>query len=274
MESIKLYLREVEKTPLLTAEEEVKLARLVRKGNVKARLKMIQSNLRLVISIAKRYSYLGVPMMDLIEEGNMGLMRAVSKFKPSRGFRFSTYGAWWIKQYVARAIANQGKTVRVPVYMIEMLSKYKKVNEELSHRLKRKPRLSDIAKVMKLPIKKVKEISQMANTTYSLNMPVGETGTSDFMDLIEDERVAAPSDDVASFLRHERVTELLNEMRPRERKILILRYGLKDGVARTLGETAKHFGITRERVRQIEAVTLKKLKELIVKETQIFGKPI
>lgn len=274
MEAIKIYIHDVEKTPLLTPEEEYKLAVRVRKGDVKARRKMIQANLRLVINIAKRYSYLGVPLMDLIEEGNLGLMKAVSKFKPSKGFRFSTYAAWWIKQYVARGIANQGKTIRVPVYMIEMLSKYKKINEELSHKLKRKPRLSDIAKVMKLPLKKVKEVSQMANSTYSLNMPVGETGTSDFMDLIEDENVTAPSDDVAKFLRHERVTELLNEMRPRERKILTLRYGLKDGVSRTLGETAKHFGITRERVRQIEAVTLKKLKELVVKEIEIFGKPI
>ena len=263
MDPIKLYIRDIEKIPLLTAEQEVALGGRANRGDTRARVKMIQSNLRLVINIAKKYSYLGVPMMDLIEEGNLGLMRAVTKFKPQKGFRFSTYAGWWIKQYVTRAIANQGKTIRIPVYMIEMLSRYRKVTERLSHRLKRKPRPGEIARSMEVSVKKVREISQMVTTTYSLDMPIGESGTSEFMDIVEDENLASPHDAIGDFFRSERVESLLSKMSDRERKILSLRYGLKDGQSRTLGETAKQFGITRERVRQIEEKALKRLRAII-----------
>lgn len=268
MDPIKLYIRDIEKIPLLTPEQELHFSRRAKRGDYRARLKMIQSNLRLVINIAKKYSYLGVPMMDLIEEGNLGLMRAVTKFNPQRGFRFSTYAGWWIKQYVTRAIANQGKTIRIPVYMIEILSRYKKVVEALSHRLKRKPRQGEIAKAMKISVKKVREISQMVTSTYSLDMPIGESGTSEFMDIVEDESLSSPQDSVGDFFRSERVQQLLSRMNDRERQILVLRYGLRDGQSRTLGETAKHFGITRERVRQIEEKALKRLRAIVTKSDQ------
>lgn len=268
MDPIRLYIREVERIPLLTADEEIQLAKKIKKGDPRARKKMIQSNLRLVINIAKRYSRLGVPMMDLIEEGNMGLMKAVKKFNPSKGYRFSTYAAWWVRQYVTRAIANQGKTIRIPVYMIEMLSRYKKAIEELSHKLKRKPRTSEIAKYMKVPLKRIREISKMATATYSLDRPIGEEGTSEFIDILEDESVASPVDGVGDFLKSERVQDLLKELSPRDQKILVLRYGLKDGVSLTLAETARKFKVTRERIRQIEEVALGKLKELAIKQEE------
>ena len=184
MDSIRLYLKDIKKLPLLTAEEELKIALKVKRGDKAARAKMIQSNLRFVISIAKRYSNLGVSMMDLIEEGNMGLMKAVEKFNPKRGYRFSTYAAWWIRQYISRAIANQGKTVRMPVYIIELLMRFKKTTEHLTNSLKRKPRSSEIAKRMRIPIKRVKQLNKMVSGISSLNAPVGDEGSTEFLDLI------------------------------------------------------------------------------------------
>lgn len=273
MDPIRLYIREVEKIPLLTPQEEIKVARKVKKGDSRARRKMIQSNLRLVINIAKRYSRLGVPMMDLIEEGNLGLMKAVKKFNPGKGYRFSTYAAWWVRQYITRAIANQGKTIRIPVYMVELLSRYKKSIEHLSHKLKRKPRASEIAKYMKVPLKRVREMSKMVTGTYSLDKPIGEDGTSQFIDILEDESVASPVDEVGDFLRSERIQDLLKELSPRDQKILAMRYGLKDGVSMTLAETARKFHVTRERIRQIEESLLKKLKTLAMKqESKLVGR--
>jgi len=256
MEGLKRYLKDIKNVPLLTPQEEIDLATKIKLGNKKARHKMINSNLRLVINIAKKYSYLGVPLLDLIEEGNLGLIKAVEKFNPKKGYRFSTYAAWWIKQYVTRAIANQGKTVRIPVYVIELLMQFKKVSNALSHKYKRKPRLREIGKKMGLPIRRVKQLNEMANSVSSLNAPVGDDGTTELMDLLEDERMATTVDELSNFLLHERIKDLLQKMTPREQKIIELRFGLKDGV--------KH--LTRERVRQLEAVAKRKLRESLLQQ--------
>jgi len=266
MEGLRLYLKDIKNVPLLTPKEEVELAIRVKKGEKQARQKMIKANLRLVINIAKKYSYLGVPMLDLIEEGNLGLIKSVEKFNHKKGYRFSTYAAWWIKQYVTRAIANQGKTVRIPVYVIELLMQFKKVYEHLSHKLKRKPSLKEISKKMKIPIKRVKQLNEMANGVASLNAPVGEDGTTELMDLLEDERITNSVDELSNFLIHERIKELLAKMSPREQKIIELRFGLKDGVRRTLRDIAKRFKLTRERVRQLEAVAKRKLREALMEQ--------
>jgi RNA polymerase primary sigma factor len=264
MDAIKLYLKDIRDLPLLTAEEEKTLAGKIKKGNKKARQQMIKSNLRLVINIAKKYSYLGVPMLDLIEEGNLGLMKAVTKYDPDRGYRFSTYAAWWIKQYITRAVANQGKTVRIPVYVMEMLMRFQKVKKHLSQKHKRSPQMKDIAKKMKLPMSRVKQLNHMASNITSLNTPIGESGDSEFMDLIEDESIVNSVDELSKFMLHERIEGLLTKMTDREKKILTLRFGLgEDGVTHTLRDTAKHFGITRERVRQIEVSCMQKLRKMM-----------
>jgi RNA polymerase primary sigma factor len=274
MDNIRLYLKDIKNLPLLTANEEVSLAKRIKRGDKKAKHTMIQSNLRLVINIAKKYSYLGVPMLDLIEEGNLGLMKAVEKYNHAKGYRFSTYAAWWIKQYITRAIANQGKTVRIPVYIIELLMRFKKVSGQLSHKLKRKPRFNEIARKMRMPIGRVRQLNKMANTVSSLNAPVDESGSTEFMDLIEDEKVAKEIGELSNFLLHERIKDLLFKMSERERKILSLRFGLKDGVKHTLRETSEHFGITRERVRQIESVAMRKLREYMKEEEGVEKKMV
>jgi len=256
---LKLYLKDIKDIPLLKPEEEISLSRRIRKGDPEARKQMIQSNLRLVISIAKKYSHLGLPISDLIEEGNLGLMRAVQKFNPGKGFRFSTYAAWWIKQYVLRSIANQGKTIRIPVYMVDIISKYRKVTERLSQKLGRKPAASEIAHSMKLPVRKIRDIESMLLQPASLDAPLGEEGTSQFIDLLESPDGPATRDELAEFLKREQVEDLLSRLTDREKEVLSFRYGLQDGVTCTLGETAKRLGITRERVRQIQLSAEKKL---------------
>ncbi len=266
MDAIRLYLKDIKKLPLLTPEEEVFLAKRIKKGDRNARHKMIQSNLRLVINIAKKYSHLGVSMLDLIEEGNLGLMKAVEKFNHKKGYRFSTYAAWWIRQYISRAIANQGKTVRMPVYVIELMMRFKKVSEHLTNSLKRKPRVNEIAKRMKLPVKRVIQLNRMASGVSSLNAPVGDEGSTEFMDLIEDENMVSAVDELSNFLTQERIKGLMEKMSKREQKILNLRFGLRDGVSHTLRDTAKHFGITRERVRQIESAAMRKMREFMLQQ--------
>ena len=257
---LKLYLKDIKDIPLLTAQEEISLAKRIKRGDAEARRKMIQSNLRLVISIAKRYSYLGLPISDLIEEGNLGLMRAVTKFNPGKGFRFSTYAAWWIKQYVLRAIANQGKTIRIPVYMVDMIVRYRKAVERLSQRLGRKPSAGEVAHSMGESVKRVHQIERMLIQPASLDAPLGEEGTSQFMDVVEQSEAVSTRDELASFLTHEQVEDLLSRLTDRERDVLTLRYGLRvDGATLTLGETAKRLGITRERVRQIQNSAERKL---------------
>jgi len=263
MEALKAYLKDIKKVALLTAEEEKQLTRKVRQGDVEARMKMIKANLRLVVSIAKRYSHFGVPLIDLIEEGNLGLMKAVSMYNPEQRFRFSTYAAYWIRQYITRALANQAKTVRVPVYMVEAIAKWKRAVERLTQKLGRRPRLQEVAKEMKKSVKKIKHIRSMITRTTSLEAPIGKDGTGQFADLIPDESSASAIDELAQIMRQERVGELLEKMNAREREVLSLRYGLKDGTSRTLNEIAKNFGITRERVRQIENAAMNKLRVYI-----------
>ena len=268
MEPIRAYLKDIKAIPLLTAKQEIELATRIKRGDTKAKRQMILANLRLVINIAKRYSYLGVPLLDLIEEGNLGLMKAVMKYNPHRGFRFSTYAAWWIRQYITRAIANQGKTVRIPVYMTELLSKFKRVSEELTQKLSRKPSSKEVARRMQLPRERVERLQELviSSQTTSLETPVGEEGETEMIDLLQDETNPSPQDEITRFLQHERIDVLLKHMNDRERRVLSLRYGLEDGISRTLGETAKFFGITRERVRQIEVVAMRKLRAYIAVE--------
>ncbi len=263
MESIKTYLKEVRKTPLLKPKEEIELTKLVKKGNKEAQEKMIRSNLRLVINIAKRYIHLGIPLMDLIEEGNMGLMKAVKKFNPKKGYRFSTYAGWWIKQSITRAISDQGKIIRIPVYMNELIARWKKTKEQLSQKLKRPPEKEDIARKMKIPVEKVEEIQTWITKVTSLEEPIGEEGEDQVMDLIENENAVLPDEEISRFLKKEHVEVLLENITDRERRILDLRFGLTDGKSNTLAEVAKEIGVSRERVRQIEDAALKKLKRLI-----------
>lgn len=265
---IKAYLRDIRPIPLLKAEEEITLSRKIQKGDMEARDKMIRSNLRLVISIAKRYVNLGVPLSDLIEEGNIGLMKGVEKFDPERGFRFSTYAAWWIKQGVSRAVIDQGKMIRVPVYMNEEILKYKKVIEKLTHKLKRKPRFGEVAKRMKLPVKKVRELEKSITKMSSLDAPISDTGVGQIKDIIEDPNVVAPDEQLEKFFDKERALGFLEMLNERERKIIELRYGLKDGDTHTLAEIAKVLGVSRERVRQIEAATIKKIRHIIQQKEQ------
>ena len=271
MESIRAYLKDIRSLPLLTAKQEILLARRIKRGDYHARRQMITSNLRLVINIAKRYSHLGVPLMDLIEEGNLGLMKAVTKYNPNRGFRFSTYAAWWIRQYITRAIANQGKTVRIPVYMTEVLSKFKRVTEELTQKFSRKPSSHELARRLRLPLARVRRLQELVTSAQatSLETPVGGEGETEMIDLLQDETLPSPQETLTRFLQHERLDVLLSRMSERERKVLTLRYGLDDGIGRTLGETAKSFNITRERVRQIEVAAMRKLRTFLTAEEQV-----
>jgi RNA polymerase primary sigma factor len=272
MEALKVYLNDIRKVALLTAQEEKQLADKVKEGDLNARTKMIKANLRLVVSIAKKYSHFGVPLIDLIEEGNMGLMKAVKMYNPDQRFRFSTYAAYWIRQYITRALANQAKTVRVPVYMVEAIAKWKRAVGQLTQKLGRRPRVKEVAKEMKTSIKKIKHIRSMITRTTSLEAPIGKDGTGQFVDLIPDESSASAINKIAQILREERVTELLEKMGEREKEVLSLRYGLKDGTTHTLNEIAGKFGITRERVRQIENAAMRKLRTYIhTKEKEEFG---
>lgn len=262
MDPLKLYIKDIKNIPLLTPVEEQKIARRVKRGDAKARRAMIRANLRLVVNIAKQYSAYGVPFLDLIEEGNLGLMKAVSKFNPKLGYRFSTYAAWWIRQHVTRALADQGKTVRIPVYMVETLSRFKKVYERLTHRHRRKPKIAEIARAMRMSVDKIKEMMEYDQTIMSLDQTVDEDGEVSMIDTIEDPKSMNFEDGVNVVFRNERIRDLLARMSDRERQIIELRFGLRDGEPRTLEETSRHFKITRERVRQIEVQALKKLRYL------------
>lgn len=263
MDPVKAYLKEIRNIPLLTAEEEVKLSNKAKAGDQEARKKMIRSNLRLVINIAKHYRYLNVPILDLIEEGNLGLMKAVTKFNPSRGHRFSTYASWWIKQYILRALSNQAKTIRIPVYMVEMIARFKRIQERMAQKKKRRPSLSEVAKEMHLPLKRVRQLNRLSMRIMSLDVPIDAEGSAQIIDLIQDEKAKTSLDELSEYLRHERVDDLLSRMTERERDILTMRFGLKDGVEYTLDETAKKFGITRERIRQIEERAIEKLRRFV-----------
>ena len=269
MDPIKAYLKDIRNIPLLTAQQQIELARRIKKGDKEARNEMIRSNLRLVISIAKKYGSLGIALSDLIEEGNIGLMRAVDKFDPNRGFRFSTYAAWWIKQSISRAIIDQGKMIRIPVYMNEEILKVKKAGDALTHKLKRKPTLGEIAKKLRISVEKINEINKWITKMSSLEAPIGEEGEGQVKDIIEDESLAGPDEELENFFNKERTFDLLKLMSDRERKILDLRFGITDGNARTLAEIAKKMGVSRERIRQVEAATLKKLRRLIKQQERL-----
>jgi len=266
LDPIRAYFKDVRHIPLLKPEEEVSLARRIQKGDRQARDQMIKSNLRLVISIAKRYMNLGIPLSDLIEEGNIGLMRAVDKFDPERGFRFSTYAAWWIKQSVSRSIVDQGKMIRIPVYMNEELTKHKKAVEHLTHKLKRKPRVAEIAKKMQVGVDRVRELRQCVAKMSSLDAPIGEEGEGQFKDIVQDTTLEAPHEELEGFLNKERTLDLLSMMADREREVLDMRFGITDGEKRTLAEIAKKLGVSRERVRQVEVGAIKKLREIFKKQ--------
>lgn len=265
-DSLKTYFKDIKMIPLLSAEEEISLAYRIKAGDHKAKEKMIKSNLRLVINFAKRYRNFDIPLMDLIEEGNMGLMKAVAKFNPKKGYRFSTYASWWIRQYINRALANQGKIIRLPVYMVENILKYKKAADELTYKSGRKPTQAEIAKKMRVPVKKLNDINNIVTKIISLEAPIGEDQTGQVADLIEDESAESSDHKLEEFMAREKIEDLLSKMKPREREIIELRFGLKNDTKYTLEEIAVKFKLTRERVRQIEEATLKKLKKIITKE--------
>jgi RNA polymerase primary sigma factor len=264
MEALKTYLKEIRHIPLLTAKEEIQLSCKIKKGDEQARKQMIRANLRLVINIAKRYMHLGTPFLDLIEEGNLGLMKAVDKFNPHKGFRFSTYAAWWIRQGIIRSISEQGKMIRVPVYMNDLIAKWKKKKEQLVQKLKRTPRDEEIAKRMKIPQDKIEQINfWMSTTTSSLDAPIGEDNESQVSDLIEDQASTPPDAKIEHLMDKERVNNLLEIMSEREREVLDMRFGLTGGKSHTLAEVAKKIGVSRERIRQIEEAALKKLRKFV-----------
>lgn len=264
MEALKTYLKEIRNIPLLTAAEEKTLSRRIKRGDEQARKHMIRANLRLVINIAKRYMHLGTPFLDLIEEGNLGLMKAVDKFNPGKGFRFSTYAAWWVRQAITRSIFDQGKIIRMPVYMNELMSKWKKTSERLSQKLKRTPSNEEIAKKMKITINKMKQINFWLSTkTSSLDAPLGNDDDGQVSDLLQDENTVAPDAEIERVFDRERLRGLLDIMTDRERVVLDMRFGLIDGKVHTLASVADKLGISRERVRQIEEEALEKLKRFI-----------
>ena len=268
---MKIYLKQIEHIPLLTPEEEISIAEIIQaknKQSAEARHRMIRSNLRLVISIAKRYTNMGLTFSDLVEEGNIGLMRAVEKFNPKRGYRFSTYASWWIKQAIMRALSNQGKTIRIPVYMYDTISKWRKVRDGLTQKLNRAPTRREIAKVMQIPVHKIKEIENITGRPGSLNAPVSLDSTAELIDLIEDDSGHSPEKEMGEMLRDERLDTILQALDERERTILIYRFGLKGNEPHTLEEVAKNFGVTRERIRQIEGVALQKIRERFQKEKE------
>jgi RNA polymerase primary sigma factor len=268
LDPIRVYFKDVRHIPLLTPEDEVALSKKIKKGDNDAREKMIKANLRLVISIAKKYMNLGTPLSDLIEEGNIGLMRAVDKFDHTKGFRFSTYASWWIKQSVSRSIVDQGKMIRIPVYMNEELAKYKKMVEALTHRFNRKPRVAEIARKMQVSVDRVREISQCVAKMSSLDAPIGEDGEGQFIDIVEDSSIEAPHEELENFFTKERTLDMLSLMDDREREILDLRYGISDGQKRTLADIARQMGVSRERIRQIEAEAIEKLRAIFKRENK------
>lgn len=260
-DAIRSYLFEIGKIPLLTKEEEVILAKRIELGNKEAGQLLITANLRLVVSIAKKYSKSGLELLDLIQEGNIGLMRAVEKFDYHKGFKFSTYATWWIRQAITRAIADQARTIRVPVHMIETINKFNKVNGSLSTRLGRQPTDEEIAKEMDIEIEKIAEIRKIKQNPSSLATPIGDEKDSKLQDILPDEWSQSPEDFATSEYLKNQLKDILDSLQDRERRVLALRFGLTDGVTRTLEEVGREFGVTRERIRQIEAKALKKLKE-------------
>ncbi|RBP45514.1 RNA polymerase sigma factor RpoD [Garciella nitratireducens] len=257
---VRMYLKEIGKVPLLTAEEEIELAKRMEKGDEEASRKLAEANLRLVVSIAKRYVGRGMLFLDLIQEGNLGLMKAVEKFDYRKGYKFSTYATWWIRQAITRAIADQARTIRIPVHMVETINKLIRVSRQLLQELGREPTPEEIAKEMGISEEKVREIQKIAQEPVSLETPIGEEEDSHLGDFIPDDEAPAPAEAAAFTLLKEQLLNVLDTLTPREEKVLRLRFGLDDGKARTLEEVGKEFNVTRERIRQIEAKALRKLR--------------
>jgi len=262
-DSIQMYLREIGKTPLLKGPEEIELAKRIVKGDVSARKKLIEANLRLVVSIAKKYMGRNLGLLDLIQEGNLGLFRAVEKFDWRKGFKFSTYATWWIRQAITRALADQSRTIRIPVHMVETLNKYAQAERQLVQDLGREPLPEEIAAEMGIEVEKVYQLKKISQETVSIDTPVGDRDEEDSYlgDFIEDQDSVTPSETAGRQLLREYVQAIMKDLDPREQKILKMRFGLEDGVTHTLEEVGKEFGVTRERIRQIEAKALEKIKE-------------
>ena len=257
---VRMYLREIGRIPLLTYEEELDLAKKVLEGDEEAKQKLAESNLRLVVSIAKKYVGRGMLFLDLIQEGNMGLIKAVEKFDYTKGFKFSTYATWWIRQAITRAIADQARTIRIPVHMVETINKLIRTSRHLLQQLGREPTPEEIAAEMEIPVEKVIEIQKIAQDPVSLETPIGEEDDSHLGDFIQDDDSPAPQDSAAYTMLREQLEEVMNTLTPREAKVLKLRFGLEDGKSRTLEEVGREFQVTRERIRQIEAKALRKLR--------------
>ena len=257
---VKMYLKDIGKVPLLKPDEEIEIAKRMGEGDEEAKHKLSEANLRLVVSIAKRYVGRGMLFLDLIQEGNFGLMKAVEKFDYTKGYRFSTYATWWIKQSITRAIADQARTIRIPVHMYETINKLSRVTKQLVSTLGREPSTDEIAKEMGITEEKVREIQKISQDTISLDTPVGEEEDSNLGKFLQDENATNPSDSATILMLKEQLLEVLNTLTPREQKVIMLRYGIDDGHPRTLEEVGKEFNVTRERIRQIEAKALKKLK--------------
>ncbi len=260
-DAVRSYLHEIGKIPLLTGEEEIILAKRMEKGDKEAAQLLITANLRLVVSVAKKYAKHGLELLDLIQEGNLGLMKAVEKFDYKRGFKFSTYATWWIRQAITRAIADQARTIRIPVHMIETINKYNKVNAILTAKLGKKPTDEEVAAEMGIEPHKIGEIVKINQNPSSLSTPIGEEKDNQLQDMIPDTSSLSPEEAATSEYLKDQITEVLDDLQDREKRVLALRFGLEDGINRTLEEVGKEFGVTRERIRQIEAKALRKLKE-------------
>ena len=257
---VRMYLKEIGKVPLLSAEEEIELAKKLELGDQEAKKRLAEANLRLVVSIAKRYVGRGMLFLDLIQEGNLGLIKAVEKFDYRKGFKFSTYATWWIRQAITRAIADQARTIRIPVHMVETINKLIRVSRQLLQELGREPSPEEIAEEMNMPVDRVREIMKISQEPVSLETPIGEEEDSHLGDFIEDDKTVTPSDSVSTTMLKETLLSVLNSLTPREEKVLRLRYGVDDGRPRTLEEVGREFNVTRERIRQIEAKALRKLR--------------
>ena len=257
---VRMYLKEIGRVPLLTAEEEIFLAKRMEEGDEEAQKRLAEANLRLVVSIAKRYVGRGMLFLDLIQEGNLGLIKAVEKFDYNKGYKFSTYATWWIRQAITRAIADQARTIRIPVHMVETINKLIRVSRQLLQQLGREPVPEEIAKEMEISVDRVREIMKIAQEPVSLETPIGEEEDSHLGDFIEDQDAPAPAEAASFMLLKEQLEEVLSTLTPREMRVLRLRFGLDDGRARTLEEVGQNFGVTRERIRQIEAKALRKLR--------------
>ena len=257
---VKAYLKEIGQVPLLSAEEEQTLARAARAGDADARRRLSEANLRLVVSVAKRYAGRGLPFLDLIQEGNLGLMKATEKFEPDRGFKFSTYATWWIRQSITRAIADQGRTIRIPVHLVEHINRVRKTAGELLRKNGREPTAEEIAVRLEMEPDRVRELLQLAQEPVSLETPVGEEEDAHLEDFIQDEEAGIPVDEAGRQLLRRELMSVLKSLTPREERVITLRFGLDDGRPRTLEELGKEFNVTRERIRQIEAKALRKLR--------------